>query len=75
VSAETVNEGTVQFRPLGDLELNLPAAAGGRGKASAPVDERHLGAMAFRHFAGIGLDRSAVLSAPYYPHHSVWPFG
>jgi hypothetical protein len=54
----------------GDHEINLPAAAAGAGKASKPVDDRGLGAIALRHFAGVGLDLTAAVSTPYdQPHH------
>jgi hypothetical protein len=53
----------------GDHEINLPATAVRAGKASMPIDDRCLGAVPLRHFAGVGLDLTAAVSTPYDQPH------
>ena len=48
--------------------MSLQAAAA--NKASMPVDDHRLGAVALRHLAGVGLDLAAAVSTPYdQPDH------
>jgi hypothetical protein len=43
-----------------------PLTARSARKASVPVDDRRLGAIALRHFAGIGLDLAPAVATPYH---------
>jgi len=53
--------------PLGSAhhEINLTTVAAGARKASAPVDDRRLGAVTLRHFAGAGLYLMAAIETSH----------